>query len=64
MRFVDASLGETNRALADAAWREHFGERAGPAGLPRFWSLLACFRKPTRRSRLHCVCSFDAADEG
>ena len=31
MRFVDASVGDVNHALADAAWREHFGEPL-PAG--------------------------------
>ena len=31
LRFVDPSLAEVNRALADAAWREHFGEPI-PAG--------------------------------
>lgn len=31
MRFVDAALSDLNHALADAAWREHFGEPL-PAG--------------------------------
>lgn len=31
MRFVDPSISDLNRALADAAWREHFGEPL-PAG--------------------------------
>lgn len=31
MRFVDPSLGEVNRALADAAWQQQFGEPL-PAG--------------------------------
>ena len=26
MRFVDPSLSEVNRALADAAWQQQFGE--------------------------------------
>lgn len=30
MRFVDPSLAEVNRAVADAAWREHFGEPLPP----------------------------------
>lgn len=34
MRFVDPSLIEVNRGLADAAWREHFGESLPPGQKP------------------------------
>lgn len=34
MRFVDVSLGDVNHALADAAWREHFGEPLPPGQEP------------------------------
>ncbi len=35
MRFVDPSLIEVNRALAGAAWREHYGEPLPPGQKPR-----------------------------
>jgi Ribbon-helix-helix protein, copG family len=34
MRFVDASLSGVNHALADDAWREHFGEPLPPGQKP------------------------------
>jgi hypothetical protein len=34
MRFVDPSLIEVNRALAEAAWREHYGEALPPGQKP------------------------------
>ncbi len=34
MRFVDSSLIEVNRALAEAAWREHFDEPLPPGLKP------------------------------
>lgn len=34
MRFVDPSLIDANRALAEAAWREHYGEPLPPAQKP------------------------------
>jgi hypothetical protein len=39
MRFIDPSLREINQALADAAWRDHFGEPLPPGQKPG--------RKPT-----------------
>lgn len=33
-RFVDASLRELNHALADAAWRAHYGEALPPGAKP------------------------------
>ena len=34
MRFVDPSLIEVNRALAEAAWRAHYGEALPPGQKP------------------------------
>ena len=34
MRFVDPSLIEVNRALAEAAWRDHYGEPLPPGQKP------------------------------
>jgi|GEM_PF-3499523 hypothetical protein len=33
-RFTDPSLRDINQALADAAWREHYGEALPPGGRP------------------------------
>ena len=34
LRFVDPSLTEVNRALAEAAWRDHYGEPLPPGQKP------------------------------